>query len=178
VRLLPALHTDRVAGLSFSPDGTTLGSASYDRTVCLWDLKTGQPRWRVPVAVAKNARGWMTCISFSPDGTTLACAADDGLVRIWDSASGHQLRVLRGSELPVYGVSFSPDGKTLAGASNDNTIHLWDVPPNVPLRQYLQLYRFDGLDIAPLPAANLYGDTGFEAVRQFRANPANQGTTK
>ena len=62
------------------------------------------------------------------------------------------------------GISFSPDGQTLAGASNDNTIHLWDVRPNVPLRQYLQLYRFDGLDLIPLPAVNLYGDSGFAAL--------------
>jgi WD40 repeat protein len=93
----------------------------------------------------------------------LACAADDGVVRILGTASGRQLQAVHGSELPVFGVSFSPDGKTLAGASNDNTIHMWDIQPTAPLRQYLQLYRFDDLDLVPAQV-NLYGNSGFRAL--------------
>jgi len=167
-RLLPAVHTDRVSGLCFSPDGNALASASYDHTVCLWDVKTGQPRWRVEVTGAKESRSWMTSVNFNPDGATLASGADDGVVRIWDTATGRQLQALRASNLPVFSVGFSPDGKTLACASNDTTIHLWDVRPNVPLRQYLQVYRFEGLDLTPLPAVNLYGDNGFRALEALQ----------
>jgi WD40 repeat protein len=183
-RLLPAIHTDRVAGLSFSPDGQTLASASYDRTICLWDVKTGQPRWRVAVSGAKGSKNWLTCVRFSPDGTTLAAGADDGIVRLWGAATGQQLHSLQASGLGVFGVSFSPDGRTLACASNDNAIHLLDVRPKVRLRQYLQAYRFDGLDLMPVPAANLYGDSGFraEAVATFNWSgnhrPPTQGIEK
>jgi WD40 repeat protein len=161
-----------VAGLSFGPDGKTLASVSYDHTICLLDLKTGEPRWRVPIAGAKGSKGWLTCVSFNPDGTMLGSGADDGVVRLWDSASGRQLQAMHASDLPVFGVSFSPDGKMLACASNDNAIHLWDIRPNIPLRQYLQVYRFDGLDLTPLPAMNLYGDSGFNAEALY------YGTTK
>ena len=104
----------------------------------------------------------------------LASGADDGVVRLWDAATGQQLQAFQAASLPVFSVAFSPDGATLACASNDNAVHLWDVRPNVPLRQYLQVYRFDGLDLKPLPSVNLYGDSGFrtETLAAVRMNSA------
>jgi hypothetical protein len=61
-------------------------------------------------------------------------------------------------------VSFSPGGNTLAVGSDDADIHLWTVQPNVPLRQYLRIYQFQGLELTPLPAQNLYGGSAFRAL--------------
>ena len=35
-------HSADVVSLAFSPDGRRLATASYDRTVKLWDMQTGQ----------------------------------------------------------------------------------------------------------------------------------------
>jgi hypothetical protein len=45
------------------------------------------------------------------------------------------------------------------------------VQPILPLRQYLGVYHFDGLNLTPVPAVNLYGDGG------FRAQPREIGQT-
>ncbi len=46
-------HTGSISSVVFSPDGTTLASASLDNTVHLWDVVTGQHK----VALSGHADG-------------------------------------------------------------------------------------------------------------------------
>jgi WD40 repeat protein/TPR repeat protein len=114
-------HTDRVRTAEFSPDGTRVITASYDKTARIWDAATGQQ-----LLVLSGHRGWVGSAAFSPDGRRIVTASFDGTARIWDAATAQEVLLLSGHTEPVRAAAFSPDGRRVVTASYDKTARIWD----------------------------------------------------
>ena len=108
--------------LSFSPDGTTLASGSWDGIVILWDVMRQNE-----IATLEGHTSGVMSVSFSPDGTILASGSRDGTVILWDVMRKANIATLEGHTDAVNSVSFSPDGTILASGSWDGIVKLWDV---------------------------------------------------
>jgi WD40 repeat protein len=131
-------HRDDVWSLAFSPDGSTLASASSDRSVILWDIASRKPVGK-PLT---GHRADVFAVAYSADGSTLASAGVDGTVMLWDAASRKPLgEPLKGHDVTVWSLAFSPDGNTLASASSDRTVILWDVTSRKSLMEPLNGHR-------------------------------------
>jgi WD40 repeat protein len=108
-----------VLSAAVSPDGKWLASGSFDTTVIVWDLASGQARHTLP----GHGMGAASLI-FSPDSTRLISGDQQGAIRVWDVETGQLLRTIagRGNDLAL-----SPDGAVLVFKETLDDIVLWDV---------------------------------------------------
>ena len=115
-------HAERVRGAAISPDGKYGLTGSYDTTIILWDLQSGDL-----VRIYTGHEDKVATVAFSPDGKTFLSGSADRTLRQWDVESGAELLRLQGHGTWVKSVAYSPDGRQALSASDDSTVRLWNL---------------------------------------------------
>ncbi|NXH33387.1 PWP2 protein, partial [Myiagra hebetior] len=92
-RLLDVLagHEGPISSLSFNPMKCVLASASWDKTVKLWDMLDS---WRTKETLIMNSD--VLVVAFRPDGKELAVAALNGQITFWDHENAAQTGSIEG----------------------------------------------------------------------------------
>ncbi|CDG82813.1 WD40 repeat domain-containing protein [Janthinobacterium agaricidamnosum] len=134
-------HNASIRQLAFHPNGTMIASASFDKSVILWDLRSGKQITAIPHPAM------VYCVAFNADGSLLASADAAGTLRLWASTfTGGKPGVRLLSEKHHAGarlttLAFSPDQRALAVGIWDRQVVVWDISdPAAPLERA----RFQG----------------------------------
>jgi WD40 repeat protein len=112
-------HTQTVRSVAYSADGSRLVTASWDRTVRLWDVKTGRELRRFAVP------GGGSGAAVAPNGKLVVSGDMDATLIFWDAATGRELHRTAKLENTIFTIVFSPDGRLVAAQSGD-ALRLWD----------------------------------------------------
>ncbi|MCI5123475.1 MAG: hypothetical protein D3925_03110, partial [Candidatus Electrothrix sp. AR5] len=114
-------HNKVVENITFSPDGRTLASGSWDNTIGIWDMMTGKL-----LHTLEGHTSRVHNVSFSPDGILVASGASDKTICIWEVATGKLTKKIENCSSEGI-VSFSSDSVLLAsGSDNNNDISIWN----------------------------------------------------
>lgn len=129
-------HKDAVRSVEFSPDGTTLLSASFDNTVRVWSFETTEA-----LQTFRGHGGRVNAALFIDDGRTLISASHDKTVREWSVADREEIvtlngRALKGHSDAILSATYSHDkdhASQIVTSSRDRTARTWDAKTGKPL---------------------------------------------
>lgn len=141
-------HSAAVDDVAISPDGRTFVSASWDKTLILWDIETG--------AILHTFEGHtdrVTSVAFSPDGNAILSGSTDKTLILWDVRTGTIIRRFAEDD-EVWGLDISPDGRLAVASGKSNIAILWDIQTG----QMIQMLGTDGGHTGPVESPTFSPD--------------------
>jgi WD40 repeat protein len=154
-------HTEAIYSVGFNKDGTLAVTGAFDKTVRLWDPKTGKQLREF--SGPSGHQSLVLSVTFNPAGDQIASGGSDNFVRVWDVPLSTPIRELAHTA-GVTAVAATADGKFIAGAARDGSVKLWAA---------------DGKVIATLPGhASGATSAAFNANGQVLATTGVDGTVR
>ena len=160
----PEGHKGQVRTLAVTSDKKYVVTGSFDKTVKVWDIESGEMVREFLGEIGTGSNGMVYAIALSPDNKYLATGGYFGKdnasefigdVRIYDFKSGKLLYLLKGHRNVIHSLSFTSDSKRLLVGDGERELALWNVEEQKVIMKYnhadkkLKMYQDDDvMDIA------------------------------
>ena len=126
-------HSDSVEAIAISPDGEKVISGSWDNTIKVWDITTGEQ-----LLSFNSHSSDITAVAVSPHGDKVISGSYDETIKVWDITTGEQLLSFNSHSSGITAVAVSPHGDKVISCSDDNTSKVWDITTGE------QIFSFNG----------------------------------
>jgi WD40 repeat protein len=149
-------HTEIVYAVAFSPDGRSVLTGSFDKSLKLWDTATGKELRTLDGSTGHQEI--ILSVAFSPDGRTFASGSSDKTAKVWEAVASSPAKAgaangQKGNAPPagqpaanapvknfphpnlVDVVVFAPAGGLLATGGHDGMLRIWDVAKGQQVRE-------------------------------------------
>jgi len=114
-------HQAIVNDVRFSPDARIIASASFDKSVKLWNGKNGK--------FITTLRGHVSSVyqvAWSADSRLLVSGSSDSTLKVWDVGKTKKLlNDLPGHADEVFALDWSSDGSKVASGGRDKVLKIW-----------------------------------------------------
>ncbi|RSH87615.1 rRNA-processing protein sof1 [Apiotrichum porosum] len=113
---------ETVSALQFNHSETSvLASVGSDRTMCLYDIRTGKAERRIVMNMRSNSLSWCPTLP-----TVLLLASEDHNLYTYDLRNLESpTQIYKGHVGGVMGCDWSPTGEEFVSGSYDRTVRLW-----------------------------------------------------
>jgi hypothetical protein len=159
-------------------------TGSYDRMLCLWDLKTG-----IMLKKMEGNRHEVRALAVSRDGQLIASGGDKGEIIIWHGETGeHLVQVTMADSYTIFSLDFSPDGTVLASGSMEWMTKFWSTATwkmegnSIESSTWVNCIRYSPsgklLAIATNSNLKIYNSDTRECVADMRDNYKSYSTFK
>ena len=120
------IHDDEINAIKFAPNGKIFASASYDKTIKLFELNQSNNNFNMIHSLSGHKKG-VTDISFSPYAKILASCGTDKLIKMWNLVDFTCLNTYEGHLSSVLKIDWIYRGTHLISGGCDGLIKLWNV---------------------------------------------------
>lgn len=117
LRLNPANHTAPIIRISVDRNERYIATGSDDKTVCIWNLRTGRLEQLLRVPIGHGNPGKINAVALSPDATQVAVTGyglGDQIIYIFDRQSGRIQHTIKDLPTVVLHLTYSENGRYLA----------------------------------------------------------------
>ncbi len=131
LRIETGMHTAVINRISIDKDERFLVTGSFDKTIRIWELRTGRLLKVLRPPIGEGDEGTIYAVAISPDGRHIAAGGWTGSwnktfsIYIFDRETGALIKTIKGLPEVIFHLSFSKDGKFLVAGLGLNGIRIY-----------------------------------------------------